>query len=360
MKAIAFHELGGPEVLRYEDVPLPTIKSDEVLIRVHAVSINPGPDTFSRTHGFGDPSFALPHVSGSDPAGEVVAAGDAVQTVTVGDRVVVYPVMRCGTCEFCARGLPANYCRNFRMFGVHTWGGRAEYATVRDDLLVKLPDQVSYEAAATLPVSYITTWHGMVDRAAVTPQDTMLVVGAGGGCGVAALQIARHLGVPTIALTGSTDKIDRLYALGAEHVLSYRDPDWAAKVRSLTTNGASVAFDNCGEATWTSTLAALDRGGRMFCSGATTGDRLAVDVRTLYREQITLHFYVQGTRANLEQLVGLVARAEIVPPIDHRLPMSEVREAEHLLASHQQVGKIILVPDEIYNKGPVAIEKARA
>jgi acryloyl-coenzyme A reductase len=353
MKAVTFHELGGTDVLQYEDVPYPSIKPDEALIRVHAVSINPGPDTFSRTHGFGDPSFALPHVTGSDPAGEVVAIGDAVHNVAVGERVVVYPVMRCGTCDLCLRGVPANYCRNFRIFGVHTWGGRAEYAAVRSDLLVRLPDQVSYEAAATLPVSYITTWHGMLDRARVTQDDTLLVVGAGGGCGVAALQIARYLGVPSIALTGSSEKVERLRGHGAAHVLSYRDADWSEQVRSIAGHGVSVAFDNSGEATWTKTIAALDRGGRMFCSGATTGDRLAVDVRTLYREQITLHFYVQGTKPNLERLVALVGSGDIVPPVEHRLPMSAVREAEHLLASHRQVGKIVLIPDELYADQPI-------
>jgi acryloyl-coenzyme A reductase len=348
MKAVIFREHGGLDVLRYEDAPEPVIAPDEALVRVHAVSVNPGPDTMTRARGFGYPGFHLPHVTGSDPAGEVVAIGDSVEGVTVGDRVVVYPVMRCGVCEFCRRGAPANMCRDFRTFGVHRWGGRAEYIAAPQSLLLRLPANVSYEAAATLPVSYITTWHGLVDRAKITQDDTLLVVGAGGGCGVAAIQIARHFGARVIALTGSPAKAERLRALGADEVLSYRDEEWPNQVRRLTGNGVSLAFDNSGEQTAKKTISCLDRGGRLSCSGATTGTKLDLDMRQLYREQIALHFNVQGTRENLEELVELVASGDIEPVVDHRLPLSKVVEAEQLLTRGEHVGKIVLVPDAVF------------
>jgi len=348
VKAVIFREHGGLEVLHYEDVPEPVIASDEALVRVRAVSINPGPDTMTRARGFGYPGFQLPHVTGSDPAGEVVAIGNSVEDVAVGDRVVVYPVMRCGACKFCRRCAPANMCRDFRTFGVHRWGGRAEYIAVPQSLLLRLPASISYEAAATLPVSYITTWHGIVDRAKITPDDTLLIVGAGGGCGVAAIQIARHFGARVIALTGSSAKAERLRALGADEVLSYRDEDWPDQVRRITGNGVSLAFDNSGEKTAKKTISCLDRGGRLSCSGATTGTKLDLDVRHLYREQIALHFNVQGTRENLERLVELVAAGDIEPVVDHRLPLSKVVEGEQLLERGEHVGKIVLVPDAFY------------
>jgi NADPH:quinone reductase-like Zn-dependent oxidoreductase len=345
MRAVTFHEHGGPEVLRYEEVDRPVPGSGEVLLEVHAVSINPGPDTMTRERGFGYNKQSLPHVSGTDPAGRVAEVGEGVTEVSIDDRVVVYPVLRCGICEFCRRGLPANYCRNFKMFGVATWGGRADYVVVPQESLVRLPDTVSFEAAAALPVAYITTWHGLLDRAQLSSEDTLLVVGAGGGTGVAAVQIARHVGARTIAVTGSSWKAERLTALGVDEVLSYRDPNWNEAVRKLSSNGVTVAFDNCGNQTWSKSLDCVDRGGRFVCSGATTGAELTVDVRQLYREQITMVFNVQGTRENLETLVALVAAGQLEPIIDHRLPLSETLEAEQLLASGKHFGKIVLVPD---------------
>lgn len=348
MKAVLFRDHGGLEVLQYEEVDDPTPGPGEVLMEVRAVSVNPGPDAMTRSQGFGYPGFQLPHVTGSDPAGDIVAVGEGVSRASVGDRAVVYPVLRCGVCSICRAGRPANYCRNFRMFGVHTWGGRADRVIVPEDALVFLPETVSYEAAATLPVTYITTWHGLVDRAQLKKDDTLLIVGAGGGCGVAAVQIANHIGARAIALTGSAEKAARLRDLGVASVLSYRDEDWPAQVRALTGHGVAVAFDNSGTQTWARSISCLDRGGRLSCSGATTGVELDLDVRDLYREQVSLLFNVQGSKENLEHLVHLVATQEIQPQVDYRLPLSQAVEAEQLLASGLQFGKIVLVPDDHY------------
>lgn len=345
MHAVVFREPGGPEVLRYEEVERPAPGPHEVLVQVRALTINPGPDGMPRMPGFGPPGFSLPHVTGSDPAGVVVAVGEAVDRVEVGERAVVYPILRCGQCDLCARGVPANYCRRFRIVGVHTWGGRADYVVVPQEALAAIPDNVSFEQAAALAVSYNTTWHGMHDRAAVNHDDTLLVVGAGGGCGVAAVQLAKHLGARVIALTGSQDKAECLRELGADVVLSYRDEDWVDQVRSASGHGVSVAFDNAGQATWARTVACLDRGGRMFCSGTTTGPRLELNGRDLYREQISLLFNVQGTYDNLVELLGLVEAGALKPLVDRRFALSEIGAAEELLATGAQVGKVALVPD---------------
>jgi NADPH:quinone reductase-like Zn-dependent oxidoreductase len=346
VKATVFHQHGGPEVLRYEEVPTPSPGPGEVLVRVHATSVNRGPDAGVRRDGFGIPGFALPHVSGADPAGEVAALGDGVDGWAVGQRVVVYPLLWCGECDFCRAGAGENYCRRWRMLGMHVWGGHAEYVCVPARNLVALPDSVGYAQAATLPVSYITAYHGLVQQVGVRASDTVLVMAAGSGIGAAAIQIARHLGARVIATTGAEWKRDRARALGAEAVFDYRDPAWADAVRAATDGrGVSVAFDNLGADTWPQTLACLDRAGRLLCSGNTGGATVALDLRTLYRNMISMRFHMQGTKADLETLVGLVAAGEIEPVVDSVHPMSEAVAAQQRLAALEHFGKVVLVPD---------------
>lgn len=338
-----FTRHGGPEVLDYTTVPDPCPDSGEVLIRVRALTVNPGPDIMTREGTFALPGFSLPHVGGSDPAGEVVAVGDDVTTVEVGDRVIVYPLLACGACEFCRSDAGENYCERWRLWGAQTWGGRAELAKVPADNVVRLPAGVGWHAAATLPVSYLTAWHGLVDRARVGEGDTVLVVGAAGGVGVAAIQIARRLGARVIAATGEEWKRARASELGAQHVLNSRTEGWSHLVREFTGGrGATVVFDNVGEATWPQSIASLARGGRFVCSGATTGPNLTVDARWAYRNMVALHFYMLGSRSNLHHLVELVAGGWIDPVIDSRFPLGDIVAAEHKLATQDHFGKIVL------------------
>jgi len=364
VRATVFHEHGGPEVLRYEDVPTPSPGPGEVLLRVHATSVNRGPDTGMRRDGFGIPGFALPHVSGADPAGEVAELGDGVTGWAVGQRVVVYPVLWCGECDFCLAGAGANYCRRWRMLGMHVWGGHAEYVAVPARNLVALPDQVSAAQAATLPVSYITAYHGLVQQVGVRADDTVLVMAAGSGIGAAAIQIAKQLGARVLATTGKAWKRPRAIEIGADEVFDYTDPGWPDAVREATGGrGVSVAFDNLGAATWTQTLSCLDRAGRMLCSGNTGGATVPLDLRTLYRNMISMRFHMQGAKADLEALVELVASGAIEPVIDSTLAMSRAVQAQEHLAALEQFGKVVLVPDSQLEGGlepPVTIGRSAA
>src|SRR5882762_5495416 len=192
MKATLFSEHGGPEVLRYADVADPVAGPGEALVKVGAVTINHGPDTMVRSGTFRLP-IPLPHVSGSDPAGEVMAVGQGVDESWLGRRVVVEPIVACGECDFCRAGAGENYCRSWTVLGVHRWGGRAELVVVPARNLVPLPDNVSFDRAATLGMAYLTTYHGLVRKAQLRDTDTLLVLGAGGGVGVAAIQIGKEL-----------------------------------------------------------------------------------------------------------------------------------------------------------------------
>jgi NADPH:quinone reductase-like Zn-dependent oxidoreductase len=343
LKAITFNRHGDSDVLEYADVPTPAPAAGEVLVAVRAVSVNHGPDVETRRHGFSMGKQPMPHIGGVDPAGEIVDLGPGVSGFAIGERVAVYPVIACGVCDFCRAGAGENYCRNSRLFGVQTPGGRAEYVTAPITQLVRLPDGVSFEAAAALGVAYTTTWHGLIDRAQMSAEDTLLVMGAGGGCGVAAVQIAKGLGARVIAVTGSGWKQERLDALGADVVLSYQDDDWPQQVREATGGlGVTVAFDNAGTATLPASIDCLARAGKLICSGGTSGLEATINIRQLYRNHISLLFYVQGTKANMEKLVSLVASGGLEPVIDREYPLHDAALADDHLDSRDQFGRVVL------------------
>lgn len=357
MKAALFLEHGGPEVLRYEDVADPVPGAGEVLVKVGAVTVNHGPDTMVRSGTFRLP-IPLPHISGSDPAGEVSAVGAGVDESLLGQRVAIEPILACGECDFCLAGAGENYCRNWRLLGVHRWGGRAEYVVVPARNLVELPDSVGFEQAACLGMAYLTVYHGLVRKAGIAATDTLLVLGAGGGVGVAAIQIAKDVGARVIAATGEAWKKERAEAVGADLAVCTASDDWPAEVLEATDGrGVSVLFDNVGPATWTQSLPLLDRAGRFVCSGATTGPALSLDAMALYRNHITAFFHMCGPRQDLAELVRLAGEGRIDPVIDSTFPLSDVARAEARLAAREQFGKIVLVPDSVMQNGRTPSEE---
>jgi acryloyl-coenzyme A reductase len=360
MKAAVFHEHGGPEVLRYEEVSDPVPGPGEVIVKVGAVTVNHGPDTMVRSGRFRVP-IPLPHVSGSDPAGHVTAVGDGVDGSWVGRRVAIVSIVACGECEFCAAGAGENYCRNWQLLGVHRWGGRAEYVVVPARNLVPLPDEVSFEEAACLGMAYLNAYHGLVRKAQIRGDDTLLVIGAGGGVGVAATQIAKDAGARVIAVTGEPWKKERAEAIGADVAVSLESADWPAEVLDATNGrGVSVLFDNVGPATWARSVPLIDRAGRFICSGATTGPELTLDAVALYRNHVTAHFFMNGARQDLVELVELVRTGRVAPVIDSRFPLSEAAAAEARLAAREQFGKLVLVPDSVMSESSSATEPPEA
>src|SRR5882724_6527147 len=227
MKAARIHQHGPPEVLIYEDVPDPKIKANQILVRVRACALN-HLDLFVRA-GIPGMKFAMPHILGCDIAGEVVETGDLCERVKPGWRVLLSPGLSCRQCDQCMAGRD-NFCRRYTIFGYGVDGGDAELLAAPEWTAIQIPDDLSFEEAAAVPLVFLTAWHMLVGRAHLQLGEDVLVLAAGSGVGSAAIQIARLIGARVIATAGSADKLERARALGAHEVVSHAAPDFAKEV----------------------------------------------------------------------------------------------------------------------------------
>jgi len=345
MQAVTFSRHGGLDVLRLDQVPMPVAGPNDILVKVLACSVNRVPDLLIRASRRGMGELTFPHVLGTDPAGEVVAVGSQVVGFPLGHRVVIYPLLPCGECDLCRRGVGENYCRRYRVIGVHLWGGYAEYIRVPAQNVIPIPMSVSVEAASALAWSYTTAWHGLVTTARIAAGDSVLVMAAGSGIGAAACQIARLHGARVIAAAGSDWKVERARALGAEAGVNYSHEGWADQVLELTGGkGADIAFDTTGKFGWQDCLRALARRGRLLSCGAFGGQSVRLNLGDLHRNHLTLFFYEGGASHELRHLVRLVASGKFEPVIDSRFSLKDVKSAQQRLVDRANFGKIILQP----------------
>src|ERR1017187_2303753 len=215
MKAVRIHQFGGPEVLAYEDVPDPKPRKDRVLIRVRACALN-HLDLFVRQ---GLPGVNLPHILGSDIAGEIVEVGEYVTDLKPGQRVLLAPMLFCNHCAKCVAGLQ-NQCRQFTVLGNAVDGGNCELIAVPAVNVIPIPDSLDFNEAASVPLVFLTAWHMLTGRAAIRPGQTVLVLGANSGVGIAAIQIAKLFHARVITTAGAERKIERARELGADFVIT--------------------------------------------------------------------------------------------------------------------------------------------
>ena len=341
MKAVRFHAQGAAEVLQWEEAPDPVAGPGEVLIRLHAASVN-RLDLWVRSTL---PGLALPHIPGSDGAGEVVAGGTRVTSPQPGDRVVIYPGLFCGECESCLRGEQST-CRTFRLVGRHTDGTYAELIAVPARNACVLPEALSYQRAAALPVTFLTAWHMLISRAALRAGETVLIVGASGGLGSAGVQIAKLAGALVIAVAGGEEKAAKLRALGADHVIDYRAQPISEEARRLTAGrGVDVAFEHVGPATFEESLRSLTPGGRLVIAGATTGPVASFTIRDFYTPQLSILGSMSGTPREFGEVLLRAAAEKLAPVIDRVLPRAQAVEAHRALEAGEVFGKIVLTPD---------------
>jgi NADPH:quinone reductase-like Zn-dependent oxidoreductase len=340
MKAIVFDEHGSPDVLKFIDVPQPTIKPAEVLVRVKACALN-HLDLWVR-QGLPGVSFPLPHIPGSDIAGEIAQIGSDVSTLRVGQKVVLSPGVSCGKCPACVSGLD-NRCRQFTNLGYMIDGGCAEFVRVPEVNCLPYPENLSFEEAAAVPLVFQTAWHMLVSRAELQPGEDVLILGAGSGVGSAAIQIAKFLGARVFATAGTDEKLQKAKQLGVDHGINHKSQKIRDEVRRITKKrGVDVVFEHVGTATWDDSLASLAPSGRLVTCGATTGFDAKIDLRFLFSRQLSLLGSYMGTKSELHTVLKLVAAGRLKPIVDRVFPLAEAAAAHTYLESGSQFGKVVL------------------
>ena len=336
MRAAIIREHGASNTLRVQEVPTPRAGPDELLIRVGAVGLN-HLDVFARQglKGPGVHPIILPHVSGVDVAGTIATGPRA------GERVLVDPAIGCGVCRQCRRG-ELSMCSSYTILGEHRWGGLAEYVVVPASNVIPLPDAIPFTQAAAVPAAYTTAWRGVITVGRVQPGERLLVVGASGGVGCAALQIGVRAGAEVLAIAGTEAKRLRARELGAVAAFDSRS-DWLSQVMEWTDGeGVDLVHDAVGAPTWSSSIRALAMGGRMVICGATAGDNPDLSIREIYQHHRQILGAPMGSWQDFLQVTRLVFTGQLIPEVYAVYPLERIGEAEDALEGRQHFGKIVV------------------
>jgi len=353
MKALVYENYAQDDnfesILELRNIPEPVPKPNEVIFRVKAASLN-----YDDIWGMrGKPlAVPLPHISGTDAAGEVTAIGDNVKNIKVGDRIVSHGNMSCRVCAACTDGREYD-CRRRKIWGFETgplWGGYCEITHLPEINVLKIPDNVSYEEAAAASMTLLTSWHMLVGRAKIKPGQIVLIMGGSSGVGIFGIQIAKLYGCTVIA-TASPDKLEKLKELGADYAVDHRKEDWHKEVRAITkeitgTAGIDVIFEHIGGSHFNKELTLLKYGATLVTTGATTGYDVPSDLRHIFFKGINILGSTQGTRAELEQGFYWMGQGKIKAIIDSVYTFDDAVSAQKkMLNGKGLVGKIILKPN---------------
>ena len=353
MQAVRLHGHGGTDQLRLEDVPLPRAGEQDVLVRVHFCGLNHsdlnlrrgtfyGLEAEAGQVGWRQTPMQFPLIPGSDIAGVVAAAGAEVSGLRVGDPVVLYPYVACGQCPACLRG-DDHLCPTVEYLGSERDGGYAEFIAVPARIAHRIPDGVSFEQAAALPVNFLTAWHMLVTRGRLQPGETVMITGASGGVGSACVQITKLMGARVIAVVGSREKAARVLESGADAAVVVGQDDLSAAVQRFAgDDGVDMAVEVVGAATWASSLRALRPEGRLVVCGAVSGAIVETDLKLIYLRHLSVIGSTMGSPAEFKHVLGLLAAGAIHPVIDRIYPLAEAREAQRRLETRGQFGKILL------------------
>ena len=341
MKAVRIHQFGGPEVLRYEDIPDPQPRKDQVLVRVKACSLN-HLDLWVRQ---GLPGVKLPHIPGSDIAGEVVEVGEYVTGLKPGQRVIVAPMHFCGHCAKCLAGLQ-NQCREFTVIGNAVDGGDCELFAAPAANVIAIPDSLDFNQAASVPLVFVTAWHMLVGLAGIRVGQTVLVLGASSGVGIAAIQIAKMFHCRVITTAGSEQKLEKAHTLlGADHGINHYKQKISEEVRRITNKeGVDIVVEHVGAATWDESIKSLKTAGTLVTCGATTGPNVGIELRYLFARQLRLLGSYMGTMGELNEVLGHIFAGRLKPVVDRTFPLSEIPMAHEYLAKSQMIGKVVVNP----------------
>lgn len=325
MKAALIVQHGDRSNLQIGEYPKPEPASGEVIISVKACGLN-HLDIFVR-RGIPGRHLELPHISGGDVSGVIAEVGADVTNVKVGDRVLIDPLV------------------HGQALGEDFTGGLAEYVKVPAVNCIPLPEDVSFEEAAALPIAYGTAWRMLITKGQIKLNETVLILGASGGVGTAAVQIAKLAGATVIAAAGSDEKLEKLKQLGADYVINYNKEDFSKEAWRISgKKGVDVVVDYTGKDTWPKSILATKKGGRVLTCGATTGFEAATDLRYVWVRELALLGSNGWERSDLEQLLSLVRSKKLIPVIDRILPLEEIREAHRVIEEREIFGKVIVTP----------------
>ncbi|MEE2939262.1 MAG: zinc-binding dehydrogenase [Planctomycetota bacterium] len=340
MRAVHLVEHGGPEALRLVDVPVPEPGPGEVRVKVAAVSLN-HLDVWVR-RGMPGVEIPMPHVPGCDGTGVVDALGPGVDSMSVGQNVVLEPGYTDADGPEVEAGLD-HLAPDYRIRGEHGAGFAAEFVCLPARYLTPLPEGVDIVRAAAVPLVFLTAWGMLHTRADLKSGETVLILGAASGVGSAGIQIAKVAGARVIATAGSEEKRALGAALGADEVLDHRDPEWPKRVKALTEGrGCEVVFEHIGPATWSGAMRVLARRGRLVTCGGTTGPKVEVTLPHLFMKNQSVLGSTMGPRAALPEIFQRVAGGSFRPVVDRVLTIDEIQEAHRLLEGRQVCGKLVL------------------
>jgi len=356
MKALVYEEYAPDNdfkrILKIKDIDEPKPKSNEVVFKVKAAALNYDDIWAMR----GKPiEIPMPHVSGTDAAGEVIAVGDDVKLIQIGDRVVSNGNLTCRVCKECTSGREFD-CRKRTIWGFQTgplWGGFCEVTHLPESNVIKIPDNLSYEEAAAASMTLMTSWHMLVGRAKIKPGQTVLIMGGGSGMGIFGIQIAKLYNCDVIT-TASQDKLEKCKQLGADYAVDHRKEDWHKEVRQITKElgrkkgkpvGVDVIFEHIGGSHWNKELTLLKYGSTIVTTGATTGYDVKTDLRHIFFKGINVLGSTQGTRAELESGLYWMSKGKIKAIIDSEFTLENAVEAHNRMLNGKGLfGKILMKP----------------
>ncbi len=345
MKAALYREFGSADVLGYEDVDDPIAGPGEIVVEVHAVTVNRVLDCAVRAGEQPQRGVVLPHIGGVDPAGVVRDVGDGVSNVVAGDRVALLSRAPCLDCEYCAAG-DFKKCTKSTMLGVGRWGGAAELVKVPASVAVKLPANLEFaEAAAVLrhgPMAH----HLLFDTGNLQPGQTVLVMGAAGGLGLTGIQIAKAAGATVIAAAGADERVVVACEYGADFGVNYAKQDLTDTVRDyMGGEGIDLVFENVSNPkTWPKALKCLRKLGTLVTAGAHGGGKVELDCAFLYHQNIRIFGSTGNTDKNVSDTVALAGEGKLKAKIEKIFPLSEAPAAHRMMEGDILSGKIILDP----------------
>ena len=339
MRAIVY-ETGGVDALAIQEVPDPEPEAGEVLLRVKACAMN-HLDVWA-TKNPTDRRFGGPRIMGSDVAGIIERLGPGVTGYSDGDRVLVAPGISCRQCSRCQRGQHAD-CPEYKLLGVRVDGGYSELMRIPAANLAPMPNGLSFEDGASIPLVFITAWRMLVEKADVQPGEWVLVNSAGSGVGIAAIQIARLFGARVIATASTEGKRTKALGIGAEQVVDYTQPGWPREVVRLADGrGVDIAIDSAGGQILADTLQAMAFGGRVLNCGNTAATNWDFDIGAMRDKRLSLTCTLMGSNGFLHEALKSFQTGELKPVVHQVFPFERVRDAHKAMINRDNFGKIVL------------------